>query len=88
MITVAAVKVLANGRIYRLPRPNRHGDILNMMKRKGELPEDYPTTTECGFIDDERGYVNRAMAGMIAYKNEQIKKKAVNSPDLYSEDLW
>jgi hypothetical protein len=71
------VAIKSGGKVYSLPKPNRHIDIE--MK--------YNLTGEKGFLVDGKEFVNRTEGGKIALKNGQVKK-IQNHPYLHSEDLW
>ena len=83
MIEVAAIKI--NNRVFSLPRPRRHHDIINYLAEVERLP--IPINGEQGFIDSELGFVDRNIAGEIAVKSGQIKELKW-PPSLFSEDLW
>lgn len=84
MIIAAAVR--KGAKVYALPAPARHSDVLDCVA--GASPnQDWPIDGEQGFIDHERGFVDRRQAAGIALEQHQILK--LNwGPDLFSEDLW
>ncbi len=69
---------------YELPPPNRHHDVIHMLIGMGHAA---PITGEQGFIDDQRGFVNRRDGAQIALDQKQIERLKW-PPDLFSEDLW
>lgn len=83
MIVAAAIKG-ENNKVYALPAPARHHDVIHVMAQAG-LPT--PIKGEQGFIDSERGFVGRFQAGNIALAEGQITKLQWGNK-LYSEDLW
>ena len=95
MIVAAAVRH-HDGRVFALPAPARHGDVLNWMKARDALPADYSRSTLCGFIDSERGFVTRGEAFEIAESAGQLlpiadrgdRRIRYDARDLYSEDVW
>ncbi len=85
MIVAAAIRSAVNGAVYALPAPARHHDVIHFMAAKAGLPK--PIKGDQGFIDSERGFVDRETAADIALAIGQIDKLNV-PPKLYSEDLW
>lgn len=82
MITAAAIR--QDELIFSVPSPARHHHIIGKMAKAG-LP--IPVGGEQGFLDDRRGFVNRAVAAEIALAEGQIKELPT-PPALFSEDLW
>lgn len=82
MIVAAAIKL--DGRVYGLPAPARHHDIIRMLAKRGH---DVPINGEQGFIDDQFGFLDRVEAIGAALSDEQ-KFKREPKTQLYSEDLW
>lgn len=80
-ILAAAAKI--NGRVYFVPRPQRHNAVLANI----HLIEKEPFKEEQGFITSTGRFVNRYEAGVIAVQCGQITKLQ-HPPQLYSEDLW
>lgn len=83
MIEVAAIRI--NGRVFSLPRPNRHHDIIDYLAEVEQLP--IPIGGDQGFVDSDLGFVGRLHAADIAPANGQVKKLDA-PPFLFSEDLW
>lgn len=83
---ITAVAIIIDGEVKQLPRPYRHHHITH----KWPLPEHHHG--EQGFIDDEKGFVSREEAYIIALNSGQLegRQKTGNLYDgkLYSEDLW
>lgn len=84
MITGVAVR--HGDKVYSLPPPNRHHNILHSLKPK------YAGEYEEGFIDDTGKFVSRLDAMKIAENNGQLTrrpgKEFYQGPELYSEDIW
>lgn len=95
-ITSVAIKD-ANGRIWSLPKPNRHGDVIKLMLSNGVKGEG-----ECGFLADDK-FLSRIEAFKNALENNQIlppynptnpseRRWDLAPPSepfyLHSEDLW
>ncbi len=78
---IVAAAVIIDGKVLALPAPARHHHILH----KYPMPEHHHG--EQGFIDDNNGFVSRAVAGGIALREGQIKVLTA-PPNLFSEDLW
>ncbi len=81
MIVAAAIK--HEGKVYALPAPARHGDVIKHIYERTGGP--VPRASEQGFIDSELGFLGRAGALQRAIDERQIAGK---SGQLYSEDLW
>lgn len=97
-ITHVAVRE-ANGRIWSLPKPNRHGDVIKLMQQQN-VPTD---NSVCGFLDEKGTWFTRKDAWFEAYGSDQIlppynptdpsqrtwELKPNNVPsELFSEDIW
>ena len=84
MITAVAIKV--NDKIYSLPRPARHADVMLFFRIKWDDPR-----VE-GFLDDDNVFVDRVEAMKIAKRCNQPLIDFWNDLDaaaeLYSENLW
>ena len=79
MILKAAIK--CGDDVHSLPRPCRHKHILEMLRRRGIRHG------QQGFIDSQRGFVNRTEAAKIAQAEGQVGR--LKRPKaLQSEDLW
>jgi hypothetical protein len=82
MITHVAIKY--NDKIYSLPQPFRHHDVIRQIG--GIYGEDIQ-----GFLTDKGHFLNRAQAFVHAQFHGQVKPRGVNEyngNELYSEDLW
>jgi len=73
------------GKVWTLPRGNRHHDIMRVMSKAG-IKVMFTNTVQ-GFIldDSDETFVNRREAAEIAFKCGETK---TNVLELYSEDLW
>ena len=84
MITAVAIKV--NDKIYSLPRPARHADIVEFFCIKWDDPK-----VE-GFLDDDSVFVDRVDAMKIAKRCNQplidFWNDRKTATELYSENLW
>lgn len=70
------------GHVYNLVAPARHHDVIAVMKEGGAKPK------EQGFLDDQGRFVGREEARKIAEEAGQLLDRAIQSSDLFSEDVW
>lgn len=86
IITVDCAALLDDtGKVWSLPRPARHYQIIAKMRESGYTG---PTHRQ-GFILSNGRYVTRAIAMQYAKEANQIKGgKLINPGVLTSEDLW
>ena len=88
MIVAAAIR--QGEKVYALPAPARHHDIIHYLHRIGVGYNHDPD--DQGFIDSNHGYVRRAPALAIVRHEEQPLRDGKQKPDherlLFSEDLW
>lgn len=87
-ITHVAIKY--DGKVYALPKPNRHHDVIRMIAAENGIGIQGPDVQ--GFLDYNGLFMNRSGAYIRALKNGQLNRRsgpgAYNGQDLYSEDLW
>lgn len=82
-ITHVAIKQC--GKIYSLPKPNRHFDVLGLMIENNE------TLPECrtyGFLDDDGVFLSPKAARIVARELGQLLPRAYDGDILFSEDIW
>jgi len=77
-----------DGLIHTLPRPARHGDLINpLFWLNGD-----PNGGEHGFLLDDGSFVDRTQAWPIAEAAGQIsptaRKREAPYLHLFSEDVW
>lgn len=86
--TIVGVASKAYGKLYQLPKPYRHHNLLDLMYR--EYPEQMQVADEEGFITSTGRYVNREEAYLIAQQANQILSERHPSGlvELYSESVW
>lgn len=85
MLTVEAVAILgSNVKIWSLPKPARHHNVIKLMADSGEP---IPICGEQGFILNDGRFVGRKAAANVAIKAKQIESLKW-PPNLYSEDMW
>lgn len=83
---IVAAAILYNGNVYALPAPARHHDIFHRYRCEfGRIGEHVQ-----GFIDSERGFVDRRDAAHIANREGQrLETDHHQIPEvLFSEDVW
>lgn len=73
------------GKIWSLPRPARHHDVIHLMAESG-LPT--PIQGEQGFLTNEGTFVDRKVAAIVATAFGQLPNGLHAYPNLYSEDVW
>lgn len=84
MIIAAAIKI--GDRVYALPAPKRHHDIIHMLADTGHKT---PIVGVQGFIDDELGFMERVQAAHRALDIKQPMRDPVErGAQLFSENLW
>lgn len=74
------------GAVWSLPQPNRHHDIIKMMREagyEGPLQGDRQ-----GFVLSDGRFARRKSAMSVAHRAKQIKRGETISATLTSEDLW
>jgi len=83
--TITGVAVRANGKLYKLPKPNRHHHVLGLIHKETKKEV---FAEEEGFITSLGRYVNRKEAYRIAKAANQFLPRHFNSGELYSECVW
>jgi len=83
---IVGVAVMYAGRVYHLPKPNRHHDVIRSIPGGVKGPDIQ------GFILDDGKFLSRRYAYRLARDNGQLNRKPgeqfYQGPELYSEDLW
>lgn len=88
-IKAAAIKS-RDGVVHSLPPPNRHHNIIKLLRQSNPL---YTVldTKEQGFITDDDVFVDRYQARIIATAANQLLPLRDNGyvgDQLFSEDVW
>lgn len=80
---IVAVAIWNDGKLYSLPRPNRHHHVIRLIYKEtgAALLDD-----EQGFLDDEGYFLTREQAHKIAVECGQVRRQL--PPILFSEDVW
>jgi len=82
-IAHAAIRA-ADGRIFWVPRPGRHHDVISFMVEEHEVS---PIGGVQGFVTDGAAFLDREEAARVALVSGQVRELGW-PPLLYSEDLW
>jgi len=85
MPNITHVAILQQDRIYSLPKPNRHADVIRMMITEHGM--EGPVNGIQGFLTEIGGFMNRKDAAKFAVASGQVKNLNVEG-ELFSEDLW
>lgn len=81
----AAIRLM-DGRVFDLPRPARHGDVIGHIVSTTDLTHVSQGHTQ-GFVTDAGDFVDRYDGARIAHAAGQIAAPK-ESGVLFSEDLW
>lgn len=85
---ITHVAISYAGRIWSLPAPNRHHDVIReiIQQTRSGL---YGPHSE-GFLTEDGTYLDRRSARWLAASTGQFKRSAggTQSEELFSEDLW
>ncbi len=82
---ITHVAIIFRGKVYSLPRPNRHHHVIQMIWDQTGLSVDNDTQ---GFLDDKGNFLNRKQAKLHATDCGQIINNTNHSVVLFSEDIW
>lgn len=84
---ITHVAIRFQGKVFSLPRPNRHHDVIrHIVETLGVNCVDTQGDDQ-GFLDAEGRYLNRQQALVSALQNDQIKGEVLCGM-LFSENLW
>lgn len=85
---ITHVAIQYAGRVWSLPAPNRHHDVIRHIAK--ETGDGIRGPDVQGFVDDTGRFLRRAQAYSLAAKNGQLTRRpgGYQGADLYSEDLW
>lgn len=81
---VAAAIRKEDGRVFSIPPPGRHHDVIREMNMNGGFRQE----DEQGFLLNDGRFVGRKAALTVALYSEQIKQAKWPAHGLFSEDLW
>lgn len=85
-IDCVAIRLPNKSYTYVMTKPNRHGNIIQLMTERGETIETIANSEE-GFTTTEGRFVSRKEALRIAEKAGQVIGEIIGN-ELYSENLW
>lgn len=87
MIVKAAIRT-DDGIVYSLDPPNRHHDIIALIRKAGYVGP--VGSNRQGFLDDSGNFLDRLSALDVAITAKQVDLKNCHAPriGLFSEDLW
>lgn len=83
MITHVAIQY--KGKLYSLPKPNRHHHIIHQIELE---TGDTGIYGDQGFLDDQGNFLDRAAALLHAQACHQLNDRPLWDDWLYSENLW
>ena len=84
-LTVETAAIKSNGKVWTMPRPARHGDIINMMRHAGA---GYGRPGDQGFVLSDGRFARRQRARRIAVRAFQVPPVGPYGDHLFSEDMW
>ena len=86
MLTVISAAVLQDDKIYTMPPPKRHADVIHAMSRTGGLKR--VTQVMQGFRLSDGTFVTREEAMVVARVAKQLIREPHVEEKLFSEDVW
>ena len=86
MITHVAIRF--QGRVWSLPKPNRHHDVIRHIVRETGVDTVDALGDDQGFLDETGEYLNRWRALRHAIRCEQVPASKLGRRELFSEDVW
>ena len=88
--TIAVAAIRQDGKVYSVPRPGRHHDVIRLIAEEtGEVVDG-----DQGFVTSTGRFVDRWKGFQIAKTAHQLnaaelkRRKAREFDQLYSEDIW
>ncbi len=82
---IVGVAIRLEGETHCLPEPFRHHHLIGFLVKRGYRR---PIAGPEGFVTNQKRFVNREIARMIAVDADQIKGEPHHRTELFSEDLW
>lgn len=84
---ITHVAIRFQGKVYSLPPPNRHHDVIREIVRLTGV--DSVDNDEQGFLDETGRFLNRQQAILSARLHNQIREGSrIVAGLLFSENLW
>lgn len=89
-VVAAAIRDTKTGKIYSLPAPNRHRDVIRSIGSQEDPDAFYSfSTSEEGFLLDSGEFVDRHTAWKYAIRSGQVDyAKTSRFKELNTEMLW
>jgi hypothetical protein len=85
-ICIVAAAIVQNGKVWSVPAPGRHCDVIQHMNNCGvELTADLEAQ---GFLTSNGVFLTRTEAKQTAIESGQLKTNNPILKELFSEDLW
>lgn len=85
-MTITHVAIRQGGKIFSLPSPNRHHNVIFKIAEETGLDR---VDGEQGFLDDAGNFLDRKAALAHALGSGQVKDPgAIRAGILFSEDMW
>ncbi len=90
MSRITHVAIRFQGRVWSLPAPNRHHDVIRLIVAETGVATVDAYGDDQGFLIDGERYCRRKSALRIARECGQLKPGGVGERrgELYSEDVW
>jgi hypothetical protein len=85
METIEGVGIEVKGKLYTLPRPNRHHHVIHKVYQETGIQV---VTETQGFITSTGRYVLREEALVIATNASQLLPRHFHKTQLFSESVW
>lgn len=84
---IVAAAVQYDGMTFSLPRPARHGQVLQCLEYT--LDEMQLAHACQGFLTSEGRFVNRIQAKQLGYRSgQELVRDDLHPRDAFSEDFW
>jgi hypothetical protein len=88
MHPITHVAIRFGGKIWSLPAPNRHHDVIRLIVQETGVDHVDANGDDQGFLDASGRYLRRKAALASARINGQIKRETAPGHGLFSEDIW
>lgn len=86
---ITHVAIRFGGKIYSLPKPNRHHDVIRKIVEETGADHVDGSEDDQGFLDESGRYLRRSQALVSALMNDQVKDPdGIRCGKLFSEDVW
>lgn len=85
---ITHVAVRYGGKVYSLPKPNRHADVIRIIMQETDAVN-VPPFEDQGFLDESGRFLSRRQALLVAMLGKQVLDPSkVRHNMLSSDDLW